>query len=256
MALNKVIVDQEFWDLFPDATVNIMFVNNFENDKTSLTEDDRDKMLQKAVKESAKYTGAEPFSSNPVIAQWRDAYKKFPKRKGARASVEALLKRASKGHHFAPINPLVDVYNSISMTYGVPVGIEDADHIAGDMHLGKAKGGEAFVSVGGNGENEIMSTGLADFLAYMVKRFKSEGEIMYYDDEGAVCRSLNWRDGTRTQVNDDTKNAVIVIESVNAEQAARAKEAMSKLSELIKKYFNVETTADYTLTKDNPAVLR
>lgn len=242
MALNKVIVDQEFWDLFPDATVNIMFVNNFENDKTSLTEDDCDKMLQKAVKESAKYTGAEPFSSNPVIAQWRDAYKKFPKRKGARASVEALLKRASKGHHFAPINPLVDVYNSISMTYGVPVGIEDADHIAGDMHLGKAKGGEAFVSVGGNGENESDPA--------------REGEIMYYDDEGAVCRSLNWRDGTRTQVNDDTKNAVIVIESVNAEQAARAKEAMSKLSELIKKYFNVETTADYTLTKDNPAVLR
>lgn len=242
MALNKVIVDQEFWDLFPDATVNIMFVNNFENDKTSLTEDDRDKMLQKAVKESAKYTGAEPFSSNPVIAQWRDAYKKFPKRKGARASVEALLKRASKGHHFAPINPLVDVYNSISMTYGVPVGIEDADHIAGDMHLGKAKGGEAFVSVGGNGENESDPA--------------REGEIMYYDDEGAVCRSLNWRDGTRTQVNDDTKNAVIVIESVNAEQAALAKEAMSKLSELIKKYFNVETTADYTLTKDNPAVLR
>ena len=242
MALNKVIVDQEFWDLFPDATVNIMFVNNFENDKTSLTEDDRDKMLQKAVKESAKYTGAEPFSSNPVIAQWRDAYKKFPKRKGARASVEALLKRASKGHHFAPINPLVDVYNSISMTYGVPVGIEDADHIDGDMHLGKAKGGEAFVSVGGNGENESDPA--------------REGEIMYYDDEGAVCRSLNWRDGTRTQVNDDTKNAVIVIESVNAEQAARAKEAMSKLSELIKKYFNVETTADYTLTKDNPAVLR
>ena len=242
MALNKVIVDQEFWDLFPDATVNIMFVNNFENDKTSLTEDDRDKMLQKAVKESAKYTGAEPFSSNPVIAQWRDAYKKFPKRKGARASVEALLKRASKGHHFAPINPLVDVYNSISMTYGVPVGIEDADHIAGDMHLGKAKGGEAFVSVGGNGENESDPA--------------REGEIMYYDDEGAVCRSLNWRDGTRTQVNHDTKNAVIVIESVNAEQAARAKEAMSKLSELIKKYFNVETTADYTLTKDNPAVQR
>ena len=242
MALNKVIVDQEFCDLFPDATVNIMFVNNFENAKTSLTEDDRDKMLQKAVKESAKYTGAEPFSSNPVIAQWRDAYKKFPKRKGARASVEALLKRASKGHHFAPINPLVDVYNSISMTYGVPVGIEDADHIAGDMHLGKAKGGEAFVSVGGNGENESDPA--------------REGEIMYYDDEGAVCRSLNWRDGTRTQVNDDTKNAVIVIESVNAEQAARAKEAMSKLSELIKKYFNVETTADYTLTKDNPAVLR
>lgn len=242
MALNKVIVDQEFWDLFPDATINVMFINNFENDKTSLTEDDRDQMLQKAVQESAKYTGAEPFSANPVVAQWRDALKKFPKRKGARASIEALLKRASKGHHFAPINPLVDVYNSISMTYGVPVGIEDADHIAGDMHLGKAKGGESFVSVGGNGKNESDPA--------------REGEIIYYDDEGAVCRSLNWRDGVRTQVNDDTKNAVIIMESVNEEQAARAKEAMSKLSELIGKYFNVATTADYTLTKDKPSVQR
>ena len=29
MALNKVIVDQEFWDLFPDATVNILFFKIF-----------------------------------------------------------------------------------------------------------------------------------------------------------------------------------------------------------------------------------
>lgn len=242
MALDKVIIDKEFWELFPDATVNIMFINNFENDQTSLTEDDRDQLLQKAVQESAKFTGSEPFSANPVVAQWREAYQKFPKRKGARASIEALLKRAAKQHHFAPINPLVDIYNSISMTYGVPVGIEDIDHIAGDMHLGKANGGEDFISVGGSGQNEDDPA--------------REGEIMYYDDEGAVCRSLNWRDGIRTQVNDDTKNAVVVIESVNEEQAARAKEAMDKLSELIKQYFNVEKTEAYTLTKDNPSAQR
>jgi DNA/RNA-binding domain of Phe-tRNA-synthetase-like protein len=38
---------------------------------------------------------------------------------------------------------LVDVYNSISLRYGVPVGIEDRDKIAGDMHLGKAKAAKA-----------------------------------------------------------------------------------------------------------------
>lgn len=240
MGLTKVVIDKEFWDLFPDATVNIMFVKNFENDKTDLSEDDRDKMLEKAVDESAKFTEVEPFRANPVIDQWRKAYQKFPKRKGARASIEALLKRASKGHHFDPINPLVDVYNSISMTYGVPVGIEDADHIAGAMHLGKAKGGEAFVSVGGDGNNESDPA--------------REGEIMYYDDEGAVCRSLNWRDGIRTQVNDDTKNAVVVIESVNEDQAKRAKEAMTKLRDLIKEHFGIEPSPVHTLTKDQPEV--
>lgn len=240
MGLTKVVIDKDFWDIFPDATINIMFIKNFENDKTDLSEDDRDKMLAHAVKESAKFTEAEPFRSNPVIAEWRKAYQQFPKRKGARASIEALLKRASKGHHFSPINPLVDVYNSISMTYGVPVGIEDADHIAGAMHLGKAKGGEAFVSVGGDGHNESDPA--------------REGEIMYYDDEGAVCRSLNWRDGTRTQVNDDTKNAVVVIESVNADQAKRALEAMNKLRETIQKHFGIEPSLVHTLTKDNPEV--
>lgn len=75
-------------------------------------------------------------------------YQQFKKKKGARASVEALLKRADQGRTFEPINPLVDVYNSVSMTYGVPVGIEDRDKITGDMHLGIAKGGEAFDSVG------------------------------------------------------------------------------------------------------------
>lgn len=33
------------------------------------------------------------------------------------------------------------------------------------------------------------------------------GEICYLDDEGAVCRSWNWRDGQRTMLTEHTKNA-------------------------------------------------
>lgn len=242
MALGKVVIDDSFWELFPDAKINIMFINNFKNESADLTEADRAKMLKDATQASLKYTELAPFRKNPVIAEWREAYQKFPKRKGARSSVEALLKRADKGHVFSPINPLVDMYNSISMTYGVPVGIEDADSIAGDMHLGKAKGGESFVSVGEDGNNESDPA--------------REGEIIYYDDDGAVCRSLNWRDGTRTQLNDDTTNAVVVIESVNEDQAKRALEAMTKLHDEVKQYFKVEPSQVFTLTKDNPVAER
>ncbi len=62
-------------------------------------------------------------------------------------TIEALLKRC-QGRKFEPIEPLVDVYNSISLSYGVPVGIEDRNKIAGNLHLGVAKGGEAFRPVG------------------------------------------------------------------------------------------------------------
>jgi len=43
-------------------------------------------------------------------------------KKGARSSTEALLKRVSQGREFNPINPLVDVYNSVSLSYAVPCG--------------------------------------------------------------------------------------------------------------------------------------
>ena len=56
-------------------------------------------------------------------------------KKGARASIEALLKRVSQGKTFDPINPLVDIYNSVSLEYAVPCGGEDLDQIAGQMHL-------------------------------------------------------------------------------------------------------------------------
>ena len=116
----------------------------------------------------------ETFRLNPVIDQWRKAYQQFKKKKGARASVEALLKRANQGRTFEPINPLVDVYNSVSLTFGVPVGTYDRDKIAGDMHRGIEKGGEAFDSVG-DGKND---TAL-------------ECELLCYDHESAVSRCLS-----------------------------------------------------------------
>ena len=32
-------------------------------------------------------------------------------------------------------------------------------------------------------------------------------ELCYIDDEGAVCRCFNWRDGFRTMVKYETKNS-------------------------------------------------
>lgn len=53
---------------------------------------------------------------------------KFKTKKGVRCSIEALSKRASKGNAVSNINPLVDIYNVISLKYGLPCGGEENDN--------------------------------------------------------------------------------------------------------------------------------
>ena len=234
--MKQVTIDPSFWELFPDAQINILFANGINNHNNDANYDERKKLLADATHEADKFLTNETFRLNPVVDQWRKAFQQFKKKKGARSSIEALLKRANQGRSFEPIEPLVDLYNSISLSYGVPVGIEDRNKIAGDLHLGVAKGGEEFRPVGADDDEPAL-----------------EGEVIYYDNDGAVCRCLNWREAQRTMLTEDSENVVAVMEAINPEQIERANEAMEELSKLINHYFGVNASTVYHLTKDNPS---
>ena len=64
-------------------------------------------MISDAEKEVFKYLQDPEFSNNAVIKVWREAFQKFKTKKGARSSIEALLKRVYNGNHIGTINPLV-----------------------------------------------------------------------------------------------------------------------------------------------------
>ena len=132
--MQELIIDNSFWSIFPQAkiyTLVVSGINNHITDKSGKYQI----MLNQAEEEAKQYLTAKDFKDNTVVAEWRDVLTKFKKKKGARASIEALLKRVSQGKTFDPINPLVDIYNSVSLEYAVPCGGEDLDQIAGQMHL-------------------------------------------------------------------------------------------------------------------------
>ena len=117
------------------------------------------------------------------------------------------------------IIPLVDIYNGISLTYGVPIGGEDIDKFDGDVHLTLANGSEEFVTYGSD---------------------KSEppypGEVVYKDNAGAICRCWNWRESVRTMLTEETTNALMIIETVGGEEAdAVLEEALDALAQEIQK---------------------
>lgn len=204
-------IEDEFWNVFPNAKIGIVVCKDIDN--TIRDQEKYETMISDAEKEVAKYLKDEEFSNNPVIKVWREAFQKFKTKKGARSSIEALLKRVNNGNHIGTINPLVDIYNSISLKYALPCGGEDIDTFVGDVKLTKAIGDEHFIILGNDG-------------------FESpyEGEIVYKDDEGAICRCWNWRESVRTMLTENTKNAFMCIELVDEQRVEAFKEALEEMA--------------------------
>ncbi|EOU2018393.1 hypothetical protein C5S21_13160 [Clostridium perfringens] len=212
--MKKFIIEDDFWELFPNAKIGIITCNGIDN--TIKDENQYQDMLSQGEKEALNHLPNEEFSSNEVIKVWRDAFKKFKTKKGARSSIEALLKRVSTGKGLGTINPLVDIYNSISLKYAMPCGGEDMDKFIGDIRLTKATGDESFITLGSDKSEPPY-----------------EGEIVYKDDEGAICRCWNWRESVRTMLTEDTKNAFLCIELVDENREKDFENALKELSQLV-----------------------
>lgn len=232
--MKKFIVDQAFWDLFPEAEINIIIAKGMDGRIKEDKLDDYQALLNSGKEAGKAFLTLETFSQNDVIQEWREAFRLFKTKKGARSSIEALLKRVNQDRDFNPIIPLVDVYNSVSMKYAVPCGGEDISAIEGDMHLGMAKGGESFFPLGAEKDEPAL-----------------EGEICYFDEVGAICRCFNWREAQRTMLQEETVDAVLVIEAINEGQAQRARQAIEELKVLINKEFGIEGQL-VRITPDSP----
>ena len=96
-------------------------------------------------------------------------------------------------------NAVVDIYNAVSLRFAIPVGGENADAYVGAPHLMRATGTEPF---------ETMQSGL------QVTEIPELGEVVWRDDVGVTCRRWNWRQGTRTRIEDSTTRMWFVLEAL------------------------------------------
>ncbi|MGE5653205.1 MAG: B3/4 domain-containing protein [Bacillota bacterium] len=213
--MSRFTIEKAFWDLFPDAEIGVVLakrIDNTENGRAAVRAEILE-LLDQSNLAARMFLTAEVFSENPVIAVWREAYRKFKTKKGARCSIEALLKRVEKGNEVGRINPLVDLYNAVSLQYGLPCGGEDLDKFQGDLRLTVTTGNDPFLALG---DEEFDNT--------------LPGEVCYLDDAGAVCRCWNWRDGQRTALTENTTNAILVIESVDPARSEDLRAAVDTLA--------------------------
>ncbi|HEV8581085.1 MAG TPA: phenylalanine--tRNA ligase beta subunit-related protein [Thermoanaerobaculia bacterium] len=189
-------VTDAIFRLFPDATVGVVTALGIENsggDGAILA------ALRREEERVRERLAGIQITEHPHIAPWREAYRKFgAKPKDHPSSIENLVRRVLKGQPLPSINPLVDLYNTVSLRHLVPAGGEDLDGIEGDVLLTLATENEPAVLLLGEAE----------------PRPPKPGEVIYRDDAGAICRRWNWKEADRTKLTAATRNAVLVIEGL------------------------------------------
>ncbi|WP_019277037.1 B3/4 domain-containing protein [Vibrio coralliilyticus] len=149
------------------------------------------------------------------INAWGDVFRQFgSKPNRTPCSAAALRKRVLKHGVMQSIDPIVDIYNAISIRYAIPVGGEDIDRYQGMPTLTIADGTEPFDTMK-NGERSI--------------EYPDVGEVIWRDEIGITCRRWNWRQGVRTRIESNTRNMWFILESLPEIPLERLQEAGEEL---------------------------
>ena len=145
-------------------------------------------------------TAAEAPWAEAHLAAWAEVFKRFgAKPKRTPCSAEALRKRVARDGNVPGIDPVVDLYNAVSIRFAIPVGGENIAAYHGAPRLTLADGTELFDTVK-EGEPAHESP--------------EPGEVIWRDDTGVTCRRWNWRQGVRTRLDANATQMWFILESL------------------------------------------
>jgi DNA/RNA-binding domain of Phe-tRNA-synthetase-like protein len=215
---HRLTIQNEVLQRYPGYTCLVVYTEGMDN--TVSAEPSAELLRQAEHKSAARFAGGSP-SEHPHIAAWRNAYQSFgAKPKKYPCSVEALLTRVCKHEPLPSINPLVNLYNAISLDYVIPIGGEDRDKLTSDLQLTLAGGTEMF-DTRRSGES--------------VLEHPEAGEIVWKDSTGVTCRRWNWRQCERTAVRTETDRGYFVFDCLPpfglTEASAAARQFLSALKQ-------------------------
>ncbi|MDK3078368.1 B3/B4 domain-containing protein [Enterobacter hormaechei] len=155
-----------------------------------------------------------PWAENHLAA-WDEVFKAFgAKPKRTPCSASALRKRVMRDGSLPPLDPVVDIYNAISIRYAIPVGGENLAAYSGAPRLTLADGSEPFDTVK-EGEPVVENP--------------EPGEVIWRDDLGVTCRRWNWRQGIRTRLDSQAQSMWFILESLPSMPLTALQEAGDEL---------------------------
>ena len=212
-------INPELFKKQNDYVIGVVAANGIDNRTENK---DIENLLKAAVDEQKQLVAGKVVKDLKEFEPYHTAMRNFGiSLSRFQMSVEALLKRLSKGDDMPSIGPVVNLANTVSLKHHVPIGVHDIDSLAGDLEIRYVKNDDIFEG----GED---SSG-----------FDNE-EVVYASGNSIRTRRWIWRQMPVGRTSENSKNLVFPIDgfTVNMETILAARE---ELASLLKQYFNCET---------------
>ncbi len=180
----------------------------------------------------------QPAWGEAHLAAWAEVFRRFgAKPQRTPCSAQALRERVLKSGTLSGIDPVVDLYNAVSLKYSVPAGGENRAAYRGNPRLTVAVGDEAF---------DTMKNGVA------ANESPDRGEVVWRDETGVTCRRWNWRQGVRTRIDSSVTEMWFVLESLSEMPLAALEDAGDALEQGLRALFGEIPVTRKLMTEGGP----
>ena len=183
-------------------------------------------IVESELKVSEELAGLE-LGDLPEVQCWRRTYKQFGVKKTSyRSSVERLLKAIQKGKGLPKIFNLVDVYNTTSILWRMPVGADDLDKVIQPQAFRFARDADTFIALGDKEQTINLPV---------------TGEVVYADAQKCLCRRWNWYQDARSSVSLNTNRAILTVQTIEPLLAAKLEDAVEDLCTQLNRFCKATT---------------
>jgi len=199
----KVQVNQNIFKIAPSFRRGVLIVKKTNNHETNGKLNSLLKQTQQTFLE--KFNCVDKLMENENIKDWDRVFRTLGVNPNSNPpSMKNLLKRILKGKAIKSINPIVDIFNILSIKYITPLGGDDIGNFVANsvFELGFAKGTENYTPLGKPDKNEN----------------PKPNEVVYYNVKSneVLCRNWCVRNSDVTKITTQTKNVVINIDRLES----------------------------------------
>ncbi|MGL4208627.1 MAG: B3/B4 domain-containing protein [Candidatus Adiutrix sp.] len=232
----RYFVTPQVFEKFPNfrrAVVVAKNINNFgENPELS-------QLLQASFNKIRTDEFAD-YANNPRLTVWVHGFASLGLAKKHKPSVLNMIKRVRSGVDLPFINPLVAIFNCISLDNLISSGGDDLASVKGDLCLGLAQGDENYTPLG---QPEVREN-------------PKPGEVIYFDtvSREVFCRAWCWKNGDTSKLLPQTKEAAINIDGMLSSglTLGQLNEVAEKMAKMVAHFTGAQTVI-HQLSPENPS---
>ncbi len=227
----KFVVSEQVFEKLENVCFGVVVAKGINNKEENV---EINTLLDQSIKFIEEKFENQKLKEAKEILPYREAFQKLDINPNKfMSSIEAMSSRVAKKKGFPKINPVVNLGNSVSLKYLVPLGAHDIDIAHEDICVRFSNEGDKFIPFGQE-EVEILE----------------QGELIYSVGDKVKTRRWIWRQSEEGKITEESKNIFFPIDGFKDKNYDNVISARDELAALLKKLFNCEVKVGF-IDKDN-----